>query len=168
MLPEIRQTYDHKQILYAIDYFAILVGLTICAVTFLGFCATFSGSKTLMRSYAGIVVILGLMETIVFYKGKFFFTRGEFQGVAYGILLRYKYWCMWYCGPDCRGKIVQDAIESPNKNIVCLRDIDIGIIVLQLIAITGAYFLQSDMGKKDDHHKKDCVPIEGFRTLSPK
>ena len=65
-------------------------------------------------------------------------------------------------------KIVQDAIESPNKNIVCLRDIDIGIIVLQLIAITGAYFLQSDMGKKDDHHKKDAAPIKDFRTLSHK
>ena len=43
------QTYDHKQILYAMDYFAILVGLTICVVTFIGFCATFSGSKTLRR-----------------------------------------------------------------------------------------------------------------------
>ena len=162
------QTYDHKQILYAIDYFAILVGSTICVVTFIGFCATFSGSKTLMRCYAGLVVILVLIETIIFYKGKFFFTRSEFQGVAYGILLRYKYWCMWYCGPDCREKIVQDAVESSNKNIVWLGDTDIGIIVLQLIAIAGAYFLQSDMGKKDNHHKKDSAPIKDFRVFAPK
>ena len=52
------QTYDHKQILYAIDYFAILVGLTICVATFIGFCATFCRSKTFMRCYAGLVVIL--------------------------------------------------------------------------------------------------------------
>ena len=108
------------------------------------------------------------METIVFYKGKFFFTRSEFQGVAYGILLRYKYWCMWYCGPDCRENIVQDAVESSDKTFVCFGDIDIGIILLQLIAIAGAYFLQSDMGKKDDHHKKDSAPTKDFRTLSPK
>ena len=42
------------------------------------------------------------------------------------------------CGLDCREKIVQEVVESCNKNIVCLGDIGIGIIVLQLIAITGA------------------------------
>ena len=132
------QTYDHKQILYAIDYFAILVGLTICVVTFIGFCATFSGSKTLMRCFDGVVVIPERMETKVFYKGKFIFTRIEFHESAYGTLLRYKHWCMWYCSLDCREKIVQEVVESCNKNIVCLGDIGIGIIALQLIAITGA------------------------------
>ena len=89
------QTYDHKQTLYAIDYFAILVGLTICVVTFIGFCATFSGIKTLMRCFDGVAVILGRMETIVFYKGKFIFTRNEFHESASGFLHRYKHWCLW-------------------------------------------------------------------------
>ena len=135
-----RSDVRSQKILYAIDYFAILVNLTIRVVTFIGFGATFSGSITLMRCFAGLMVILGLMETIVFYKGKFVFTRKEFQEAAYEIFLPYKYWCMWYCGPDCREKIVQDAVESFNKTIVCLGDIGIGIIVLQLIAVTGAYF----------------------------
>ena len=160
------QTYDHKQILYAFDYFAILVSLMICVVTFIGFCATFSGSKALMGCFDGLIVILGRMETIVFYKGKLVFTRNEFQEAADGILLRYKHWCMCYCGLDCREKIVQEVVESCNKNIICLGDIYIGIIVLQLIAITGAYFLQNDMAKKDEYHKKNAVPIKDFRTLS--
>ena len=162
------QTYDHKQILYAFDYFALLVGLTICVVTCIGFCATFSGSKALMRCFDGLIVILGRMETIVFYKGKFVFTRKEFQDAAYRILLRYKHWCMCYCGLDFREKIVQEVVEACNNNIVCLGDIGIGIIALQLIAITGAYFLQYDMAKKDDHHKKDAASIKDFRTLSHK
>ena len=108
------------------------------------------------------------METIVFYKGNSVFTGNEFQEAADGILLRNKHWCMWYCGLDCRKKIVQEVVESCNKNIVCLGDIGIGIIVLQLIAITGAYFLQYDVAKKDDHHKKDASPIKDFRTLSHK
>ena len=119
-----------------------------------------------MRCFYGLIVVLGRMETIVFYKGKSVFTRNEFQEAAYGILLRCKYWCMWYCGPDYREKIVQEVVESCNKNIVCLGDIGIGIIVLQLIAITGAYFLQYDMAKKDEHHKNNDVPIKDFRTLS--
>ena len=64
------QTYDHKQVLYEIDYFAILVGLMICVVTCIGFCAKFSGSKACMRCFYGLVVVLGRMETIVFYKRK--------------------------------------------------------------------------------------------------